>query len=245
MSFLSGRQLRAIYNARVSTIAIDENWVVVFAKRPSPGRVKTRLAGLLGSEGASRLYGALLADTLLSVGCVRGARPVITCTPSREQTWFASNFGEDFSVTDQGSGDLGARMSRCFDDAFMQGARRVVVVGSDLPTLSSECIENAFDMLRSHDLTLGPADDGGYYLIGLSRSAPELFDGIDWSTERVFAQTVERARRCGLSLSTLATECDVDDESSLRTLMATLAESANDGRAPNTRRFLEKLNGKL
>ena len=241
-TFLAGREFRPLYNAHVTTS--DENWVVVFAKRPVPGEVKTRLVGLLGRQDACDLYQALLTDTLAAAGAVRDARGVIACTPCRESAWFGSTFGEGFECVEQGQGDLGDRMSRCFDEAFSRGARRVVVIGSDLPTLSRERIEEALAALDGHDLVLGPALDGGYYLIGLRRPAPELFSDVDWSTERVLRQTVEHARRCGLTLKQLAGECDVDDESSLRALVREL-DGASERIAPHTREFLKKLDGRL
>lgn len=218
---------------------IDQNWVIVFAKRPEPGKVKTRLSALLGPDGACRLYDAFLADTTLTVASLSHAHRVMACDPPHEQAWFYSRFHESFEVTSQGQGDFGKRLERSFDEAFARSANRVIVVGSDLPTLSPECLAAAFEDLKSHDLVLGPADDGGYYLIGLSRPAPELFQHIDWSTERVLGQTVERAGRSGLSLKWFPTECDVDDETGLRKLVASL--SACSDHAPNTRRVLSEL----
>ena len=222
----------------------DENWVVIFAKCPRPGRVKTRLARLLGHEGACLLYEALLVDTALAVASVSGIRRVIACDPPEDLDWFAARFGEPFVLTSQGPGDLGARLERTFDEAFALGARRAVVVGSDLPTLTPSCLDAAFRDLATHDLVLGPADDGGYYLIGLARSAAQLFRGIDWSTDRVLAQTLERAERSDLTSSRLARECDVDDESSLRKLMTALAVGPATS-APNTRRFLAGLDSEF
>ena len=218
----------------------DENWVLVFAKSPRPGRVKTRLAGLLGPEGASRLYEALLTDTVLAVASVPGVRRVIACDPPEDLDWFVSRFGDGFQLTSQGPGDFGQRLHGCFEEAFAQGARRAVVVGSDLPTLNGSCIAGAFRLLHSHDLVLGPADDGGYYLMGLARMVPELFQDVDWSTDRVLDQTLDRARRARLTFTRLDAECDVDDGLSLRKLVRNLTRRP-ESTAANTRRVLREL----
>ncbi len=218
----------------------DQNWVIIFAKRPCPGRVKTRLSALLGPERACRLYEALLADTTLAVGRLADARRVIACDPPEEHPWFVSTFGDRFDFISQAPGDLGLRLCDSFNQAFARGARRVVIVGSDLPTLTDSCVAEAFHRLDTSDLVLGPADDGGYYLIGLNRPAPELFSRIDWSTSAVLAQTLERARAGRLRVSHLAQDCDVDDEPSLRKLALRLLD-APPAVAPNTRSLLNEL----
>ena len=213
------------------------NWVAVFAKRPVPGNVKTRLTGVLGREGAAELYQALLDDTLSNVRQVRDARKVIAFAPDAEQAWFAQTF-RGFALVAQGEGDLGRRLSRLFRHAFQQGARRVVVVGSDLPTLTAECVERAHAALAECDVVIGPAEDGGYYLLGLGRHVPGLFVGIDWSTERVLGQTLERAGVLGLVVRLLETARDVDDRAGLERLALDLADPALEGRAPRTAGFM-------
>jgi rSAM/selenodomain-associated transferase 1 len=95
----------------------------------------------------------------------------------------------------QPSGDLGARLRSAFETAFRKGAERALAIGSDAPDISPEILSQAVDSLQNHDVVIGPAADGGYYLIGMTRSRPELFASIDWGTERVYAQTCDAVRR--------------------------------------------------
>ena len=118
--------------------------------------------------------------------------------------------GDAFEYRPQGAGDLGRRMNRALAEALDQGCQRVVLVGSDLPDLTPEILLESLAALGRCDLALGPAKDGGYYLIGLSRPAPELFSGVDWGQDSVLARTLEKARTAGLSCQVLGELCDVD-----------------------------------
>lgn len=124
----------------------------------------------------------------------------------RMQAWL----GQDFQYQPQGEGDLGDRMSQAFQAAFSQGSEAAIVIGTDCPDLDATLLETAFQQLQHHDLVLGAARDGGYYLIGLRRSQPELFQGIAWSTVAVRQQTVEIAEQLGLTIAILPTLSDVD-----------------------------------
>jgi rSAM/selenodomain-associated transferase 1 len=110
----------------------------------------------------------------------------------------------------QAEGDLGRRMARAFEEAFDEGARRVVVVGSDLPSLSREDVLDAIESLDAHDVAIGPATDGGYYLLALKRPDAGLFEAVPWSTPGVLAATLERAGRLGRSVRVLRTAGDLD-----------------------------------
>ena len=116
----------------------------------------------------------------------------------------------DASYRPQGNGDLGKRLQLAFADAFSVGVQRVVAIGADCPSLSTKMISRALDLLRTNDLVLGPASDGGYYLIGLGRLFPEIFINIPWGTDKVFAQTLNCARRLDLSVALLDPLSDVD-----------------------------------
>ena len=122
----------------------------------------------------------------------------------------APGWGDAFEYRPQGAGDLGKRMNRALAEALDQGFRRVVLVGSDLPDLTPEILLESLAALGRCDLALGPAKDGGYYLIGLSRPAPELFSGVDWGGASVLARTLDKARTAGLSYGLLGELCDVD-----------------------------------
>jgi hypothetical protein len=120
------------------------------------------------------------------------------------------DFGDEFPYCPQGPGDLGSRMARAVQDALQGDARRVVVVGTDCPEITVDIVTDAFDRLASCDLVLGPASDGGYYLIGLQREFPAIFSSMPWSSERVLRESLRRAEELALSVSLLKTLADVD-----------------------------------
>jgi rSAM/selenodomain-associated transferase 1 len=118
--------------------------------------------------------------------------------------------GSDFAYRPQLGGDLGARMSHAFDEAFAGGKRAVIIVGTDCPELDERAVAYAFKQLRHQDLVLGPARDGGFYLIGLRRSVPKLFDRVDWGQDDVLERTLTNARQAGLRVTLLKLLSDVD-----------------------------------
>lgn len=191
--------------------ATDER-LIIFTRYPEPGKTKTRLIPALGPEGAAELQRSMTEDTLNNARRLKTRRPV-----SLELRYEGGNktlmqewLGEHLTFRAQGGGDLGARMKRAFRDAFRAGARRIVIIGTDCPDLNSELLEAAFDALQRSDVVIGPANDGGYYLIGLRRPLPHLFDGIRWGSEEVLEQTLQRVREVEIHLSLLAWLSDVD-----------------------------------
>lgn len=186
----------------------DERAILgLFAKWPTPGTVKTRLARDSSPEFACQVASAFLADSILQFE-ITGVRRILAVAPASEQEQFKALVGERWEVTPQIDGDLGTRLSHFFAEAFREGAERVVVIGTDSPTLPPEYLERAFQELTEHDVVIGPATDGGYYLIGLNQPSPNLFDGICWSTSNVLQQTVDRLG--SMSLHLLPPWFDVD-----------------------------------
>ena len=184
--------------------------LAVFLKAPRPGEVKTRLVPALGPEAAASLYRAL-AEAVVGRTRPRAgeyARILFFAPPDAGAEMEAWLPGEAWIAQD--GLDLGARMSAAFDEAFRRGADRVAIVGSDVPGLTSGDVVAALDSLADHDLALGPAMDGGYYLIALGRPRPALFQGIAWGTASVFAATMERAAVLGLTVRVLEPRRDVD-----------------------------------
>lgn len=191
--------------------------VAVFVKAPVPGHVKTRLAVEVGVHTAAQLYRSL--GRRVVAACVRGGHKTVV--------WFAP-LGARQAVRDwlnglgvaafraQPSGALGTRLAAAFRQHFQEEERRVIVIGSDCPGVDSCLVSQALAALNHHELVVGPALDGGYYLIGLRAPAPQLFRGIDWSTEAVLRQTLARARELGLSAALLPTLRDVDTASDAR-----------------------------
>jgi rSAM/selenodomain-associated transferase 2/rSAM/selenodomain-associated transferase 1 len=196
--------------------------LLLFARYPVPGHAKTRLIPALGQEGAARLHRRLTEQTA-GVARLAGAcedATVTVCFTGAARRDFRSWLGSDFAYAAQSGGDLGVRLLTAFASAFRGGTRRVVVFGSDVPELSAGILHQALAGLREHDVVLGPAADGGYYLIGMKRDRPELFAEIDWGTERVCAQTLAAIERQGLAVRELPALSDVDlpkDAAALRT----------------------------
>src|SRR5262249_5819617 len=172
----------------------------VFAKRPAPGAVKTRLAAETSPEWAAAVAAAFLHDVLGRLAAVE-ARRVLAFAPPDALPYFAEAARGRFSLTPQGDGDLGRRMAAFFQEQFAAGADRVVLVGTDSPTLPAARVEEAFADLRHADVVLGPATDGGYYLIGCARPVPALFEGVAWGGPRVLLESVGRLpAACRLAL---------------------------------------------
>jgi len=186
----------------------------IFAKYWEPGTVKTRLAATIGAEGAAQLYLASLRTLLDRFGGV-AARRLLYGTPSQRQSEFASLANRQWIVRSQSDGDLGQRMKNYFVEAFQEDVERVVLIGSDSPTLPGEFVESAFAALSDCRVVLGPSEDGGYYLVGASQDVPPIFDGIDWSSPRVWDQTVSLLDEHAIAWQRLEPWYDVDDQSTL------------------------------
>jgi rSAM/selenodomain-associated transferase 1 len=181
----------------------------LFAKWPRAGHVKTRLASARSEAWAAGVAEALLRDAAKRLTQV-DARRILVYSPPESVKDFAKLSQADFDLRSQGEGDLGQRLARFFHTAFAEGAQRVVVVGTDSPTLPVALVRTALDELLRADVVLGPATDGGYYLIGCARLAPTLFDEIPWSSAEVLAATVARVRQSALRLAMLPPWYDVD-----------------------------------
>lgn len=184
--------------------------LIIFVKAPEPGQVKTRLAETLGAAAAARAY-AMLVETLLAR--LSGFNDVeLRYAPetafSQIEPWLRKGWRARF----QGDGNLGDRMQRALAEAFASGAQRAALIGSDCPYVEPSDIEAAWSELEAHDAVFGPAQDGGYWLIGLKQMTPALFESMAWSTDQVLVETLRRARQAGLRIHTLRTLVDVDVE---------------------------------
>ncbi len=188
------------------------NQLIVFARVPKLGQNKTRLIPALGAEKATQVYQYLAKQTLAAVRQLasQGKCRVTVQFTGGTLGEIQAEFGDDLEYCEQQGAALGERLKHATSVAFKGGAQRVVVIGTDCPSLTSGDLERAFDELERHDVVLGPALDGGYYLIGLTRDQPLLFEKVDWSTALVFEQTVQRARSLSLRLRSLSDLPDVD-----------------------------------
>ncbi len=175
---------------------------MVFTRYPASGKTKTRLIPAVGAEGAARLHRRLTERTVYKARRLRrGPVSVEILFDGGTEKQFRDWLGEDLAYREQGPGDLGERMLNGFRGAFREGIERAVLFGTDLPGLSPETLERALGELDNHDLVLGPASDGGYYLIGLKRSYGELFADLPWGSREVFEKTGAIGRDLGLSMA--------------------------------------------
>lgn len=192
--------------------------LIIFTRYPEPGKTKTRLIPTLGPEGAAILHRQMTEHTLSQARAVQmSALSVEVCFTGGDRCLMESWLGTDLSYQHQSQGDLGARMTKAFELAFQVNAR-VVTIGTDCPGLNAQLLAKVFQELHHHDLVLGPAMDGGYYLIGLRRFIPELFKGINWGTAEVFQQTIDIAEQLNLSIACLTPLEDIDRPENLANL---------------------------
>lgn len=214
--------------------------VVMMARMPEPGRVKTRLAADIGCDAAALLYRAFVEDL---VERLHATWPlVLGGDPAWPLTAYGRWLPDLHAVWGQGDGDLGARMARLLQRAFDEGWSSAVLIGSDVPHLPSSFLDEAVARLEAGaDIVLGPSADGGYYLVAMRRRWP-VFDGIEWSTPRVLEQTLARAAELGARVEHLHVETDVDDGSDLSQVARRIEGGDLDSVAmPRTRELVTRL----
>lgn len=187
---------------------LAEDKLVIFVKAPRPGTVKTRLAESIGPDAACAAYVELVEVLLQKLAAV--PRVDLRFTPDDAALEITSWLRPNWQLLPQGPGDLGARLLLAFEDAFRHGARRVVIIGSDCPHVAPGHIAEAWRQLEQYDVVLGPATDGGYWLIGLKEIQPALFQHIPWSQAHVLQTTIDRAVKATLRVQLLNEFSDVD-----------------------------------
>ena len=178
------------------------------------GKVKTRLAATIGHDKAFRIYKELIAHT-------RFITKELPCTKIVFYSDYLQNedeWGNDYFKAKQQGIDLGERMMNAFNKVINEGYLKAVIIGTDCPLLDAAIINDAFEQLSHNDIVIGPASDGGYYLLGLKKLHPELYQNIPWSTENVLQQTINICRKENLNYNLLQELSDVDDENDLQHL---------------------------
>ncbi len=191
--------------------------LIIFTRFPIPGKTKTRMIPALGEDGAARLQEAMTGHTVLCArvwAAVSGARIRVHHTGASAKT-FRRWLGPELEYVEQGDGDLGARMARAVEDGLRDGASRVVLMGCDCPEIEARHLDAAFAALKDHDAVVGPATDGGYYLIGMKECHGGLFEDMAWGTDSVLQETRRRAQTQGLLLAELEPLHDVDEPDEL------------------------------
>ncbi len=204
--------------------------IAVMAKHPEPGKVKTRLCPPLTRGEAADLYEAFLLDTVELASGIPGVDLFIAYDPETAHNFFSRTFPGPTECIPQGTGDLGARLSRISRGLFVRGYRKLIILASDTPHLKRHCISRAFSRLDETDVILGPCDDGGYYLIGSRGHAPALFEGIPWSTSRVLERTTGRAQDAGMTWELLPSYYDIDTKEDLVRLKIDLQSVTGENR---------------
>ncbi len=240
----------------MSSASLVTECLIIFTRYPVPGQAKTRLIPALKAWGAADLHRQMTEHTLAQVRQFRATNPLsieVHYAGSRDHNRMADWLGADLVYQLQSGADLGERMVQSlrsvFDSSLQSGHDRhpgAIIIGTDCPGINPALLKLAFEHLHSADLVLGPAIDGGYYLIGLSRLIPELFVGINWSTVEVLRQTVEIANQLGLKVAYLPSLADIDrpedlpvweeinsidDPPKISVIIPTLNEAANIQRA--------------
>jgi rSAM/selenodomain-associated transferase 1 len=218
----------------------------IMTKAPEPGQVKTRLSPPLTSEEAAELNKHFLRDIGQSIDeaakmtCGRG---VAIYTPVGKESLYDGIFSESFRLVAQRGTDFGERLRLAGEDLLEIGFDSFCLINSDSPMVPASSFARAAGLLGNpgERVVLGPSEDGGYYLIGLKRMYASLFQQIEWSTAKVFDQTMQRAKELGLQVELLPMGLDVDDCATLKTLCERLLGDVRDNIAPHTKRFLSEI----
>lgn len=185
--------------------------VVVFGREPTAGEVKTRLAAGIGGPEAARVYAVTLEHSL-EAAADSGARVILSLAAAPSGEWAR---GIECSIEVQGTGDLGDRMADAFERRFSEGEQRVIIIGSDCPLVSPAHLQAAADVLADRDVVLGPAIDGGYWLVGQRHPGVDLFSDIPWSSHDTLGATRRRLAAIGAAWTELEELRDIDTKADL------------------------------
>ncbi len=218
-----------------------QNVLLVVAKKPSPGQTKTRLCPPLNCKQAADLYECFLCDTLAVMRDVPNVTPKIVYLPQDAHDYFR-NLAPDMDLVQQRGESLGERLDNLLTDVLLDGADKAVVMNSDSPTLPKAYLIQAFDQLSATDVVLGPTLDGGYYLIGVKEPQPGILRDVEMSTPYVLRDTLELARKAGVTVSLLPEWYDVDTVEELHRLRNDISGLQNNSCAC-TRAWLQNYPG--
>jgi uncharacterized protein len=201
-----------------------KNALVLFAKTPIPNFSKTRLINPFTAEQAAEFYSSSLNDVYNTLQDSSDFDLHLAIAPEKfDENFFPLEIESGKYFFQEGS-DLGIRMRKAFQFMFGKGFEKVAIIGSDFPHITENTIVVAFNNLKIYDCVLGPAVDGGYYLIGLNKIHESIFEGIDWSTEKVYQQTLEKAEKNNITIKNLDMQYDVDTMKEIKQLYNDLQE---------------------
>ncbi len=218
-----------------------DNALILFARDPVLGKVKTRLSPFLQEDVILKLYTCFLQDSLDNIRQVENADRFVGVAPSNESGFFNGASDSDIRLFVQEGKELGDKMRRAIQDRFAEGYKKVVIIGSDSPSLPVSYIDRALD--SDKNLVLGPSTDGGYYLIGMRGKVVEVFDGVAWGTETVLRETCERLMQSKTELELLPIWYDIDSPEDLKFFKShlDLIEWAGPGKFGETGKLLDKI----
>jgi hypothetical protein len=191
---------------------MPENVVLIFLRYPEPGQVKTRLAAQIGPEQAALIYKTIAGRVIAELATRQGDSYDIRLyyAPSDKKEPMRRWLGAEHALYPQQGDDLGQRMRNALEESLAAGYQRAIIVGSDCPSITHDIVSRGGALLGKHDVVIGPALDGGYYLLGVKACRPELFSGIAWGTDAVFSQTQEKIQRLHLTCGLLPLLRDID-----------------------------------
>lgn len=214
-----------------------KNLLVIMAKKPEPGQVKTRLSPEISARSAADIYHHFLLDKLEEMGKIKGADLAIAYWPLSARETFADLAEGNFSFFPQVDGDLGARMNTIVCQQIDMGYDTVCIIGSDSPDLPRSLVLDSFQIHAEGkaDVVLGPSTDGGYYLISMQTSHPEIFKDIPWSTDHVLSTTLKKTKESGLRVELLAEWDDIDTYQDLIVFYNKYTHSQSKGSTPGSK----------
>lgn len=230
------------HGRKVAPPSPAQSALIVFAKAPIEGYVKTRLCPPLTPDEAASLHGSLVLDLLERSQTLKGCDRILAGAPTPDHPFFgAMNTRFKIPIWEQVGDDLGARMSHAFQTALGTPYQSAVIIGTDIPGITAQLISSAMKSLQDHDVILGPTEDGGYYLIGLRSPTPHLFENIPWSTDAVFSLTREKAKSLNLSLRVLPMLRDLDTIDDLQAFIQESKDKNNQTFSSRTKNVLLEL----
>jgi rSAM/selenodomain-associated transferase 1 len=203
--------------------------IIIFAKLPVEGKVKTRLAKDVGDKFAVSFYKVCAEHTFSELMMLKesGADLFLFCSEENEIEQVKDWVGDNYNCYSQQGNDLGKRMLNAFELVFKKGYNKVIIVGTDAPDISADLVQKAFSSLDKNSCVIGPASDGGYYLLGFNSEISDVFSGIEWSTSSVFDKTLEMLKHIQKSYYVLDELTDIDTKSDLQSWITRFDGSAN------------------
>ncbi len=203
--------------------------VTILAKNPFTTRVKTRLASDIGAAAARGVYARLLYQTLNRLAPTPSNASLTLSLPSPQDRQFFEAAYPELEITQQALGDLGNKMHHALESAFQKGAHAAIVIGSDLPAMDWDLLDQAFEQIQEKVVVLGPSQDGGYYLVGMQAPGVNVFTGIPWSSDRVLPMTLAKIRGAGYQPAFLPEHQDIDFSSDLQAWQIELKRTRDQG----------------